>query len=129
MRRVWDKIILFVAISLQVRRVIYSNNATESVNAQLHKILKTRGHFSSGVVATKLIRLGCEISPLTEVEPPTTEVDDQPVSDSLRGSFYPSRVACHVTNAGRPDRRKRRSVVPDYKRSRGVPPAAWQELS
>jgi putative transposase len=40
-----------------VRRVIYTTNAIESVNAQVRKIIKTRGHFPSDEAATKLIWL------------------------------------------------------------------------
>lgn len=38
-----------------MRRVIYTTNAIESVNARLRKILKSRGHFPSDEAATKLI--------------------------------------------------------------------------
>ena len=41
----------------EVRRVIYTTNAIESVNARLRKIIKTRGHFPSDDAATKLIWL------------------------------------------------------------------------
>jgi putative transposase len=37
--------------------VIYTTNAIESVNAQLRKIIKTRGHFPSDEAASKLIWL------------------------------------------------------------------------
>jgi putative transposase len=40
-----------------IRRVIYTTNAIESVNARLRKIIKTRGHFPSDDAATKLIWL------------------------------------------------------------------------
>ena len=56
-RRVWDKVIPFFAFPPEVRRVIYTTNAIESVNAQLRKIIKTRGHFPSDDAATKLIWL------------------------------------------------------------------------
>jgi transposase-like protein len=56
-RRAWDKVIPFFAFPPEVRRVIYTTNAIESVNAQLRKILKTRGHFPSDEAATKLIWL------------------------------------------------------------------------
>ena len=56
-RRVWDKVIPFYAFPPEVRRVIYTTNAIESVNARLRKILKTRGHFPSDEAATKLIWL------------------------------------------------------------------------
>lgn len=56
-RRNWDKVIPFFAFPPAVRRVIYTTNAIESVNAQLRKIIKTRGHFPSDDAATKLIWL------------------------------------------------------------------------
>ena len=56
-RRVWDKVIPFFAFPPDVRRVIYTTNAIESVNARLRKILKTRGHFPTDDAATKLIWL------------------------------------------------------------------------
>ena len=56
-RRVWDKVIPFFAFPPEVRRVIYTTNAIESVNARLRKILKTRGHFPNDDAATKLIWL------------------------------------------------------------------------
>jgi putative transposase len=56
-RRAWDKVIPFFAFPPDVRRVIYTTNAIESVNARLRKIIKTRGHFPSDDAATKLIWL------------------------------------------------------------------------
>ncbi|WP_080589914.1 transposase [Pseudomonas asplenii] len=41
-----------------IRKVIYTTNAIESINAQLRKIIKTRGHFPHDDAATKLIWLG-----------------------------------------------------------------------
>lgn len=38
-----------------VRRVIYTINAIESVHSRLCKIIETRGHFPSDAAATKLI--------------------------------------------------------------------------
>ena len=40
-----------------IRRVIYTTNAIESVNAQVRKIIKTRGHFPTDDAASKLIWL------------------------------------------------------------------------
>lgn len=56
-RRAWTHVIPFFAFPPEVRRVIYTTNALESVNARLRKILKTRGHFPNDVAATKLIWL------------------------------------------------------------------------
>jgi transposase-like protein len=56
-RRDWDKVIPFFTFPPAVRRVIYTTNAIERVNAQRRKIIKTRGHFPSNDAATKLIWL------------------------------------------------------------------------
>jgi putative transposase len=56
-RRAWDRVIPFFAFPPEVRRVIYTTNAIESVNAQVRKIIKTRGHFPSDDAASKLIWL------------------------------------------------------------------------
>jgi transposase-like protein len=56
-RRAWDRVIPFFAFPPAVRRVIYTTNAIESVNARLRKIIKTRGHFPSDDAANKLIWL------------------------------------------------------------------------
>ncbi|MEO9101785.1 MAG: IS256 family transposase, partial [Burkholderiaceae bacterium] len=56
-RRAWSHVIPFFAFPPQIRRVIYTTNAIESVNARLRKIIKTRGHFPSDDAASKLIWL------------------------------------------------------------------------
>jgi transposase-like protein len=56
-RRAWTQVIPFFAFPPSVRKVIYTTNAIESVNARLRKIIKTRGHFPSDDAATKLIWL------------------------------------------------------------------------
>ena len=56
-RRAWSHVIPFFAFPPEVRRVIYTTNAMESVNARLRKIIKTRGHFPSDDAASKLIWL------------------------------------------------------------------------
>ncbi|MBG7622446.1 IS256 family transposase [Herbaspirillum sp. AP02] len=56
-RNAWDRVIPFFVFPPAVRKVIYTTNAIENVNAQLRKIIKTRGHFPSDEAATKLIWL------------------------------------------------------------------------
>ena len=56
-RRAWARVVPFFAFPPDVRRVIYTTNAIESVHARLRKIIKTRGHFPSDEAATKLIWL------------------------------------------------------------------------
>ena len=56
-RRAWVHVIPFFAFPPEVRKVLYTTNALESVHARLRKILKTRGHFPTDEAATKRIWL------------------------------------------------------------------------
>ena len=56
-RHAWDRVIPFFAFPPEVRKVIYTTNAIENINAQLRKIIKTRGHFPNDDAATKLLWL------------------------------------------------------------------------
>jgi putative transposase len=56
-RRAWAHVIPFFAFPPEIRRVIYTTNALESLNARVRKIIKTRGHFPNDDAATKLIWL------------------------------------------------------------------------
>jgi transposase-like protein len=47
----------FFAFPPGLRKVIYTTNAIENINAQLRKIIKTRGHFPSDDAATQLFWL------------------------------------------------------------------------
>src|SRR5687767_10311433 len=53
-RRAWPHVIPFFAFPPDVRKVLYTTNALESVHARLRKILKVRGHFPTDEAATKL---------------------------------------------------------------------------
>jgi putative transposase len=56
-RRAWTRVTPFFAFPPEIRRVLYTTNALESVHARLRKIIKTRGHFPTDEAATKLIWL------------------------------------------------------------------------
>jgi transposase-like protein len=56
-RRHWEEVIPFFAYPADVRKIIYTTNAIESLHMQLRKIIKTRGHFPNDEAATKLIYL------------------------------------------------------------------------
>jgi len=55
--RSWSQVIPFFAFPPAIRKIIYTTNAIESINAQLRKIIKIRGHFPSDEAATKLLWL------------------------------------------------------------------------
>ena len=56
-RRNWDHVIPFFAFPEAVRRIIYTTNAIESLNAKIRRAVRTRGHFPSDDAATKLLYL------------------------------------------------------------------------
>lgn len=56
-RRNWSEIIPFFAFHDNVRRVIYTTNAIESLNAKLRRAVRTRGHFPTDESALKLLFL------------------------------------------------------------------------
>ena len=53
----WEHIIPFFAYPEEIRKIIYTTNAIESMNRSLRKIIKTRGAFPSDEAATKLMYL------------------------------------------------------------------------
>lgn len=54
-RRNWDRVIPFFAFPEAVRKIIYTTNAIEALNAKLRRAIKIRGHFPTDEAATKLI--------------------------------------------------------------------------
>jgi len=61
-RDAWERFTPFLAFPAELRRVIYTTNAIESLNYQLRKIIKNRGHFPNDTAAVKLLWLAiCNI--------------------------------------------------------------------
>ena len=56
-RRNWEAVIPFFAFPAEVRKIIYTTNAIESLNASVRKAIRNKGHFPSDQAATKLIWL------------------------------------------------------------------------
>lgn len=53
----WERFTPFLAFGPALRRVIYTTNSIESLNYQLRKIIKNRGHFPSDDAVVKLLWL------------------------------------------------------------------------
>jgi putative transposase len=53
----WERFIPFLAFPEAVRKVIYTTNSIESLNYQLRKIIKNRGHFPNDDAVIKLLWL------------------------------------------------------------------------
>ena len=56
-RRHWPHVAPVFAYPPEIRRLLYTTNAIESLHMQLRKIVKTRGHFPTDEAATKLLYL------------------------------------------------------------------------
>jgi putative transposase len=56
-RRNWEQVIPFFAFAPELRKILYTTNAIESLNAQVRKAVRLRGHFPSEEAASKLIWL------------------------------------------------------------------------
>ena len=103
-RNAWERFIPFLAFPPPLRRVIYTTNAIESLNYQLRKIIKNRGHFPNDDAVVKLLWLAiCNIEDKrarergqTSGSPPRTPSRDRLVEGShhqLERSPRPSRLA------------------------------------
>jgi putative transposase len=58
----WERFTPFLAFPPELRKVIYTTNSIESLNYQLRKVIKNRGHFPSDDAAVKLLWLAiCNI--------------------------------------------------------------------
>jgi putative transposase len=55
--KAWERFIPFLEFPPDLRRIIYTTNAIESLNFQLRKIIKNRGHFPSDDAVIKLLWL------------------------------------------------------------------------
>lgn len=58
----WERFVPFLAFPPELRRVIYTTNSIESLNYQLRKVTKNRGHFPNDDAVIKLLWLAiCDI--------------------------------------------------------------------
>ena len=55
--RAWTEFVPFLAFPVEIRKIIYTTNAIESLNYQLRKVTKARGSFPSDAAALKLLYL------------------------------------------------------------------------
>lgn len=56
-RRAWQEVIPFYAFPFEVRRILYTTNAIESLNSKLRRAVRARGHFPTDEAAMKLLYL------------------------------------------------------------------------
>jgi len=111
----WDRFIPFLGFPPELRRVIYTTNSIESLNYQLRKIIKNRGHFPSDDAVIKLLWLAiCNIEdkrarqrakekgrPASERKAPGRLVEGQVVTNwkqalAQLAIAYPDRIEPHL---------------------------------
>ena len=56
-RRAWSEVVPFYAFPSEVRRILYTTNAIEALNATLRRAVRARGHFPTDEAALKLLYL------------------------------------------------------------------------
>jgi putative transposase len=59
-RRNWEHVTPFFGYPAEIRKVVYTTNAIESLNMSLRKVIKTRGSFPTEEAAMKLLYMGLE---------------------------------------------------------------------
>jgi putative transposase len=107
----WERFIPFLEFPEELRRVIYTTNSIESLNYQIRKIIKNRGHFPNDTAAVKLIWLAIKdiedkaarkrAKQLNRPEPPPFRPDGRPRPTTVQGwkralnqlaIAYPNRI-------------------------------------
>jgi putative transposase len=58
----WAEVTPFLAYPREIRRLLYTTNAIESVNSQLRKILKPKGHFPNDDAVLKILFLAIQLA-------------------------------------------------------------------
>lgn len=111
----WERFIPFLSFPPELRRVIYTTNSIESLNYQLRKVIKNRGHFPSDEAVVKLLWLAiCNIEdkrarerakdrgkPASERKAPGRLVEGQIVTNwkqalAQLAIVYPDRINPHL---------------------------------
>jgi len=70
-RRNWEAVIPFFAFPMAVRKILYTTNAIESLNASVRKAVRNKGHFPNDQAAAKLIWLALRHVTEKWSQPPT----------------------------------------------------------
>lgn len=56
----WNEIVPFLAYPREIRKILYTTNTIESVNSQLRRLLRPKGHFPNEDALLKIIFLGLQ---------------------------------------------------------------------
>lgn len=87
----WDRVSVFFQFPAEVRKVIYTTNAVESLHSSLRKIIKTRGGFPSEEAGLKLLWLA-----LRNISKKWNAVQGWREAMNQFGVLWPERVLPHL---------------------------------
>ena len=68
--RAWEEVIPFYAFPAEIRKLIYTTNAIEALNAKLRRAVRARGHFPNDDAALKLFFLALNRAKKEWIMPP-----------------------------------------------------------
>jgi putative transposase len=88
----WDEFIPFLDFPVELRRIVYTTNAIESINFQLRKITKNRGHFPDKDAAMKLLYLGLRNISTTRGGESGTATHGWKVALNTLATLFPGRL-------------------------------------
>lgn len=102
----WAGMVPFLSCDVEIRKVICSTNAVESVNARIRKAVRARGHVPNGAAALK-----CAYMALTSLNPTgkgsappdhALEGTTERLPDRLRRTPHPHHQPLTLTNQDQP---------------------------
>ena len=108
---------LFLAFGSATRKVIYTTNSIESLNYQLRKVTKSRGHFPNDAAAVKLLWLA--VRNIARTNEPVSEPRKQAAKLALGKSFQLVPLSWW-RSLGTVDRRQSGSTPPGCRRLTGA---------
>jgi putative transposase len=91
----WERFIPFLEFPPAVRKIIYTTNAIESLNYQLRKIIKNRGHFPNDDAVIKLLWLA-----IRDIEDKRARQRAKEAGKSARERRAPGRLVEGATTQG-----------------------------
>ena len=106
--RAWDEFVPFLAFPVELRQIVYTTNAIESLNARFRKAVRHRGHFPDRAVGVEgaLPRRHRETTEPVQPDRPDQRLEDHPQRPDhpLRRPHRGRQLTMTITTAYTDDR-------------------------
>ena len=66
----WERVVPFLDFPMAIRKILYTTNAIESLNASCRKLVRNKGHFPNDEAAIKLLYLALSAAEQKWTRPP-----------------------------------------------------------